>query len=98
MYDWMEYLNHTQGLHIRHKLNTGKETILQIQSVGVEAKDLLTRSGEIVPDAGLAHFVVTVKHDGGWTVKTTTLIQAQGYKSSRNGNAIFVMISEETAS
>jgi G:T-mismatch repair DNA endonuclease (very short patch repair protein) len=25
MYDWMEYLNHTQGLHIRHKLNTGKE-------------------------------------------------------------------------
>ena len=25
MYDWMDYLNHSQGLHIRHKLNTGKE-------------------------------------------------------------------------
>jgi len=25
MYDWMEYLNHSQGLHIRHKLNTDKE-------------------------------------------------------------------------
>jgi len=25
MYDWMEYLNHSQGLHIQHKLNTGKK-------------------------------------------------------------------------
>ena len=25
MFDWMEYFNHTQGLHIQHKLNTGKE-------------------------------------------------------------------------
>jgi hypothetical protein len=25
MYDWMDYRNHSQGLHIRHKLNTGKK-------------------------------------------------------------------------
>ena len=25
MYDWMEYLNHTKGLRIQHKLNTGRE-------------------------------------------------------------------------
>ena len=25
MYDWMDHLNHSQGLHIQHKLNTGKE-------------------------------------------------------------------------
>ena len=36
-----------------------------IQSVGVKPNDLLTRSSEIVPDVGLAHFMVSVKHDGG---------------------------------
>ena len=25
MFDWMDYPNHSQGLHIRYKLNTGKE-------------------------------------------------------------------------
>ena len=44
----------------RHLLIDGPK----IQRVGVEAKDLLARSGEIVPDVGLSPFVVSVKHDG----------------------------------
>jgi G:T-mismatch repair DNA endonuclease (very short patch repair protein) len=91
MYDWMDYLNHSQGLHIRHKLNTGKEK--KIDPYLVDGHDANTNT--------VYHFHGCYWHghecwmtknvkDQKWretrqskydkTVKTTTLIQAQRYK------------------
>jgi G:T-mismatch repair DNA endonuclease (very short patch repair protein) len=42
MYDWMDYLNHSQGLHIRHKLNIGKEK--KIGSYPVDGYDANTNT------------------------------------------------------
>jgi G:T-mismatch repair DNA endonuclease (very short patch repair protein) len=91
MYDWMDYLNHSQGLHIRHKLNTGEEK--KIGPYPVDGYD--TNTNTVYQFHGCywhGHECWMTKNvkDQKWretrqskydkTVKTTTLIQAQRYK------------------
>ena len=91
MYDWMDYLNHSQGLHIRHKLNTGKEK--KIGPYPVDGYD--TNTNTVYQFHGCywhGHECWMTKNvkDQKWretrqskydkTVKTTTLIQTQRYK------------------
>ncbi|CAG2213159.1 unnamed protein product [Mytilus edulis] len=90
MYDWMDYLNHTRGLDIKHKLNTGKEK--KIGSYPVDGYDANTNT--VYQFHGCywhGHDCWMTKNvkDQKWcetrqakydkTVKTTTFIQAQGY-------------------
>ncbi|VDI57816.1 Hypothetical predicted protein [Mytilus galloprovincialis] len=90
MYDWMDYLNHTRSLDIKHKLNTGKEK--KIGPYPVDGYDANTNT--VYQFHGCywhGHDCWMTKNvkDQKWcetrqakydkTVKTTTLIQAQGY-------------------
>ncbi|CAG2220677.1 unnamed protein product [Mytilus edulis] len=90
MYDWMDYLNHTRGLDIKHKLNTGKEK--KIGSYPVDGYDANTNT--VYQFHGCywhGHDCWMTKNvkDQKWretrqakydkTIKTTTFIQAQGY-------------------
>lgn len=91
MYDWMEYLNRTQGLRIQHKLNTGKEK--KIGPYPVDGYDANTNTvyqfhgcywhghdcwlTEKVKDQTLRESRRT-KYDK--TVKTAVLIGARCYK------------------
>ena len=91
MFDWMQYLNHTQGLHIQHKLNTGKEK--KIGPYPVDGFDPNTNT--VYQFHGCywhGHQCWMTKHikDQKWqegrqakydkTAKTTTLIRSQGYE------------------
>jgi G:T-mismatch repair DNA endonuclease (very short patch repair protein) len=91
MYDWMDYLNHSQGLHIRHKLNTGKEK--KIGPYPVDGYDANTNTVYQFHGCywhGHECWMTKNVKDQKWretrqskydkTVKTTTLIQAQRYK------------------
>jgi hypothetical protein len=91
MYDWMNYLNHTQGLHIRHKLNTGKEK--KIGPYPVNGYDPFTNTVYQFHGCywhGHNCWMIKTVKDQKWregrqakydkTVKTTALIRRQGYQ------------------
>ena len=91
MYDWMNYLNHTQGLHIRHKLNTGKEK--KIGPYPVNGYDPCTNTVYQFHGCywhGHNCWMIKTVKDQKWregrqakydkTVKTTALIRRQGYQ------------------
>ncbi|XP_071137847.1 uncharacterized protein [Mytilus edulis] len=91
MYDWMDYLNHSQGLDIRHKLNTGKEK--KIGSYPVDGYDPTTNTVYQFNGCywhGHQCWMTKNVKDQKWqetrqakfdkTAKTTEFIRAQGYK------------------
>ena len=91
MYDWMEYLNHTQSFHIQHKLNTGKEK--KIGPYPVDGYDPETKTVYQLQGCfwhGHQCWLTKNVKDQKWhkgrqarydkTIKTGTLIRAQGYR------------------
>jgi G:T-mismatch repair DNA endonuclease (very short patch repair protein) len=90
MFDWMKYLNHTQGLRIQHKLNTGKEKNIGRYPIdGFDSKTNTVYQFHGCYWHGHDCWMTKNIKDQKWqegrqakndrTARTTTLIRAQGY-------------------